>query len=104
MSHIPVSQEKKTHTYSYGGLARAGGGSRYAWKNIIHSDRYSSHFQIIAKERYFTVISTTLEPEELHNIYTKYILEDVKKKNILGGKKSVEVRKKLRNKMLKTDI
>jgi hypothetical protein len=104
MHHIPVSQEKKIHTYSYGGLARAGGGSRYAWKNIIHNEKYSCHFNIIAQERYFTVISTTLEPEELQNIYIKYIREDVKNKNRLGGKKSVEVRKKLRKQMLENDI
>lgn len=103
MNHISVSQENKIHTYSYGGLARAGGGSRYAWKNIIHNERYSCHFKILAKERYFTVISTTLGSKELQKIYATYISEDVKNKNRLGGKKSAEVRKNLRNNILKTD-
>jgi hypothetical protein len=99
-----VSQEKKTYTYSYGGLARAGGGSRYAWKNIINSDTYSSYFNIIAKERYFTAIFTTLNPQELQEMYTKYLINDVKKKNSLGGKRSAEARKKLREQKQETDI
>jgi len=99
-----VSQENKTYTYSYGGLARAGGGSRYAWKNIINSETYSGHFNIIAKERYFTAIFTTLNPQELQEIYTKYLINDVKKKNSLGGRRSAEVRKKLREQKLKADI
>jgi hypothetical protein len=99
-----VSDENKTYTYSYGGLARAGGGSRYAWKNIINSETYSGYFNIIVKERYFTAISTTLNSQELQEIYTKYLINDVKKKNSLGGRRSVEARKKIREQKQKTDM
>lgn len=97
-----MPQEKKIYKYSYGGLARAGGGSRYAWKNIISNEKYSNNFNIIAQERYFSVISTTLGPEELQKIYIKYLAEDVKIKRSLGGKMRVEARRKLKEQSQKS--